>query len=122
MKHTEENRTNRAHNYMAPISYRTTKALCLIKSYHHPRPTRAAPDPRLRRSVVSRPFAFVRELVQGVVLQTRRGQVSSSVRADRFAPGPNGAAGFALQFGLADSIKVRIVYGKFPIASSHRAF
>ncbi|MBN2257893.1 MAG: hypothetical protein JW704_08715, partial [Anaerolineaceae bacterium] len=41
--------------------------------------TRAAPDPRLRRSVVSRLFAVVGELVQGVVLQIRLGQVSSSV-------------------------------------------
>jgi hypothetical protein len=64
MKHTEENRTNRAHNYIAPISYRITKALYFIKPYHHPRPTRAAPDPRLRRSVVSRLFGTVGEFVQ----------------------------------------------------------
>ena len=42
-------------------------------------PTRAAPAPRLRRSVVSRPFAIVRGLVQAVVVQTRRVQVRSAV-------------------------------------------
>jgi len=47
--------------------------------YSRARLTCAAPDPRLRRSVVSRPFAVVRDLVQTVVLQTRRGQVSSAV-------------------------------------------
>jgi uncharacterized SAM-binding protein YcdF (DUF218 family) len=46
------------------------------------RPTRAAPDPRLRRSVVSRPFAFVGELVQvgGPPNPARAGEL---IRSDR---------------------------------------
>jgi hypothetical protein len=45
-------------------------------------PTRAAPDLRLRRSVISRPLHLAVDLFGVVVVQTRCGQVSSAVNSD----------------------------------------